>query len=215
MGEGISLGDDPGDVRVKLTRFLELKEETLRGRGLTRLVILGLLILLFIEGYFLAQARYQERVVLVPLLDRSASIGWQSASPEYLEQLSRYLLPLVTTYHPRSLEVQIREFLNYVSPESFGELKGQLLSQAEEARKSELSQVFYPSEIQAEGDSARATGLLRRFIGKTLTSEEVTTYELCYAIRHGRAYLVGLARIDRVGKADRGGERPCHGEGQR
>lgn len=200
---------------MKLSQFLQLKEGTSRERGLIRWVIFILLAGLLLEGYFLVQARFQERILLVPLLGKPAAVGWDSASPEYLDQLSRHLLPLVTTYHPRSLDGQIAEFLKYVSPESFALFKAQLLSQAEEAKKTELSQVFFPMESSVEKSSARVTGLLRRFIGKTLTSEEVIDYEVCYAIRHGRAFVVGLERSNRIGRPDRGGERPCDSQSER
>lgn len=200
---------------MRLTRFLQLKEGTSREQGLIRLVIIGLLAGLLAEGYLLAQARFQERVILVPLLEKPVELGWNSSSPEYLEALSRQLLPLVTTYHPRTIDRQINDFLKYVAPESYGAIKAQLLLQAEEAKKSELSQVFYLMEDQIEGERVRMTGLIRRFIGKTQTSEEVTVYEVCYAMRHGRAHLVGLRRVGSGGQPDRRGKGTCHGEGER
>lgn len=116
----------------------------------------------------------------------------KSASTDYLEQMTRFLLPQVTNFHPGSIDSQLPLFLRYVAPEQYGAVKAQLLSQADRARRNDLSQVFYIQQLEVKDQTVRATGILRRFVGKTQVTEEVTTYEITYEIHHGRPVVVGI-----------------------
>lgn len=167
-----------------------------REHGLLKFVILLLTVGLIAEGFLLIDLARRQRVVLVPPgigEMREIWVGEIEASPEYLKQMTRFLLPLVTSFHPRTLDAQLSLFLHHVAPEEYGSVKAQLLSQGERAVKNDLSQVFYIQEVEIKEHVARATGILKRFVGKNQTSEEVTTYEISYEIRHGRPYVAGIA----------------------
>ena len=170
--------------------------------GLLRFVILILALGLVMEGFFLVQLSRQQRIVLVPPGIAESQQIWisdHSASTGYLEEMTRYLLPLVASFHPRNLDTQLGLFLRYVSPEQYGAVKAQLLSQAERAVKNDLSQVFYIQQVEVKESTARATGILKRFVGKTQTSEEVSSYEVTYEIRHGRPVVVGIELVPSAG----------------
>lgn len=166
-----------------------------REHGLLKFAILILTVGLIAEGFLLIDLARRQRVVLVPPgigEMREIWVGEIEASPEYLKQMTRFLLPLVTSFHPRTLDAQLSLFLHHVAPEQYGSVKAQLLSQGERAVKNDLSQVFYIQEVEVKENIARATGILKRFVGKNQTSEEVTTYEISYEIRHGRSYVAGI-----------------------
>ncbi len=166
-----------------------------REHGLLKFVILILTVGLIAEGFLLVKLTREQRVVLVPPGIGETQEIWVSeieAGPEYLKQMTRFLLPLVTSFHPRTLDAQLSLFLHHVAPEQYGSVKAQLLSQGERAVKNDLSQVFYIQEVEIKEHVARATGILKRFVGKTQTSEEVTTYEVTYEIRHGRPVVAGI-----------------------
>lgn len=174
---------------MELNRFRTGKSE----HGLLKFVIFVLTLGLVTEGFFINKLARQQRVVLVPPgITEEAWVGDRQAGPEYLEAMTRFLLPLVTSFHPRSLSGQISLFLQHVAPEQYGAVRADLVSQGERAAKSDLSQVFYIQEVAVEENRARATGLLKRFVGKTQTSEEITTYEIVYEIRHGRPFVAGI-----------------------
>lgn len=173
-----------------------------REQGLLKFVILVLTVALIAEGFFLIELARRQRIVLVPPGLGEVQEGWISdrqAGPEYLKQMTRFLLPLVTSFHPRTLDPQLSLFLHHVAPEQYGSVKAQLLSQGERAVKNDLSQVFYIQEVEVKGNIARATGLLKRFVGKNQTSEEVMTYEISYEIRHGRPYVAGIVLTPTAG----------------
>lgn len=166
-----------------------------REHGLLKFVVLILTVGLVMEGFLLVKLTRQQRVVLVPPGIGETRDIWVSeieASPEYLKQMTWFLLPLVTSFHPRTLDPQLSLFLHHVAPEQYGSVKAQLLSQGERAVKNDLSQVFYIQEVEVKENIARASGILKRFVGKNQTSEEVTTYEISYEIRHGRPYVAGI-----------------------
>lgn len=174
---------------MELNRYRTGKWE----HGLLKFVILVLTLGLAVEGFFLNKLAKQQRVVLVPPgITEEAWVGDLQASPEYLEAMTRFLLPLVASFHPRSLSGQIGLFLQHVAPEQYGTVRADLLSQGERAAKSDLSQVFYIQDVAVKENRARATGLMKRFVGKTQTSEEITTYEIIYEIRNGRPFVAGI-----------------------
>lgn len=179
----------------------------MKEQGLLRSVILILALGLVIEGYLMIQMINRQRVVLVPPGVHEAGEIWvreNNASAGYLEDVTRFLLPLVTSFHPRTLTEQISLFLRYVAPEQYGAVKALLLSQAGQAIKNDISQAFYIQEVEIKKETARATGILRRYVGKTRVTEEVTTYEVRYEIRRGRPVVVGIESVSpaRVGASD-------------
>lgn len=177
-------------------------ERYLKGRmehGLLKFVILVLALGLVVEGFFIVQLSREQRVVLVPPLTQKAWVSEQGASPEYLEQMTLFLLPLAVNFHPANLDELIPLFLQHVAPEQYGEVKAQLVSQAERARRNDLSQVFYLQKTEVEDHTVRATGILRRFVGKTQVTEEVTSYEVRFEIRHGRPVVVGIGTVSPAG----------------
>ncbi|MFQ5779165.1 MAG: type IV conjugative transfer system protein TraE [Nitrospiria bacterium] len=179
--------------------------------SLLRFVILALTFGIIVEGLFLVRLSQQERVVLVPPGFGRSSPAWVSATdagPAYLEEMTSFLLPLITNFHPGSVDARLSLFLRYVAPEQYGAVKAQLRSQAARARRNNLAQVFYLQKVEVEEKRARATGILKRYIGKTQTSEEVTTYEMSYEIRHGRPVVTGIDLVPAtgIGAADRHGE---------
>ena len=176
-------------------------------RGVLRSLILILALGLVIEGFLMIQMINRQRVVLVPPGVHNAGeiwVGENTASPGYLEDVTRFLLPLVTSFHPRTLPEQLSLFLRYVSPEQYGAVKARLLSQAGQAVKNDISQAFYIQEVEINKETTRATGILRRYVGKTRVTEEVTTYEVRYEIRHGRPVVVGIESLSpaRMGASD-------------
>ncbi len=176
-------------------------------RGLLRSLILILALGLVIEGYLMLQMIGRQRVVLVPPEVHQAGEIWiaeDAASAGYLEAMTRFLLPLVTSFHPRSLTEQISLFLRYVAPAQYGEVKARLLSQAGQAIRNDISQAFYIQNVEIKKETARATGILRRYVGKARVIEEVENYEVRYEIRHGRPVVVGLEFLSpaRVGVTD-------------
>ena len=192
---------------MRWERYLEGKKE----HGLLKFTILILVLGLMAEGFFLIRMSRQERIVLVPPGVSEVRENWvtgTTASAGYLEQTTRFLLPLVADFHPRSIESQLPIFLRYVAPEQYGAVKAQLVSQAERAVKNDLSQVFYIQQVEVKESTALATGILRRFVGKTQVTEEVSSYEVIYEIRHGRPVVVGVDLVPPAGMGASDRHRP-------
>jgi type IV conjugative transfer system protein TraE len=174
----------------------------MKDQGLLRFGILILVLTVLIEGFFIMDLSRQERIVLIPLGIGEAGKSWvneKNASPEYLEQMTLFLLPLVADFHPRNIEAQIPTFLRFVVPEQYGAVKTQLVSQAERAKRNDMAQAFYIQRVEVKEKTARATGIMRRFVGKSLTSEEVVTYEVQYEILSGRPFVRGIDLVSPTG----------------
>jgi len=174
----------------------------MKDQGLLRFGILILVLTVLIEGFFIMELSRQERIVLIPPGIGEAGKSWvneKNASPEYFEQMTLFLLPLVADFHPRNIEAQIPTFLRFVVPEQYGAVKTQLVSQAERAKRNDMAQVFYIQQVEVKEKTARATGIMRRFVGKSLTSEEVVTYEVQYEILSGRPFVRGIDLVSPTG----------------
>jgi len=196
---------------MRLQRYLEGKSQ----HDLLKVAILILVLGLVVEGFLLFSMARQERVVLVPpgITTSGGEAGelWVSdraAGSGYFEEMTRFLLPLVADFHPRTLDAQLSLFLHYVAPEQYGAVKAQLMAQADRAVKNDLSQVFYIQQVEVNHSTARASGILRRFVGKTQVTEEVSTYEVLYEIRHGRPVVVGIDLVPPAGMGDANRQRP-------
>jgi type IV conjugative transfer system protein TraE len=189
---------------MRWERYLTGKVE----HGLLKFVILMLALGLVMEGFFVVKFSQDQRVVLVPPLKEKAWVSEQEASPEYLEQMAFFLLPLAVNFHPANLEERIPLFLQHVAPEQYGEVKAQFVSQAERAQRNDLSQVFYVQRTEVKDQTVKATGILRRFVGKTQVTEEVTTYEIRFEIRHGRPVVVGIGNVPGSGPGHSNRQRP-------
>jgi type IV conjugative transfer system protein TraE len=193
---------------MELARYIAKSTEHLFLKFAIILLVVGFIF----QGVVNIWLYQQERIILDPIGEQSSGDIWISGSaagPGYLIRMTHRLLPLITTFHPNTLEGQIKIFLETVAPEQFGEVRAQLLAQAADARRNDLSQVFFIQKLEPVAPSTvRATGILRRFVGKTPTTEEILSYDLSYDIRSYRPFVIdfhpvstaGSGSTDRLGK---------------
>lgn len=100
----------------------------------------------------------RERMVLVPpRITKPFSVQGDSVSQEYLTEMGAYISKLFLDLSPSSLSYNHSILLTYAAPEAYGQLKKQLMREADEYTKLQLSTHFKPSEVKANPETLEIT----------------------------------------------------------
>lgn len=136
--------------------------------------------LLLVNNIILSGAVFykRERILLVP--PRIAKPFWvqgDMVSKEYLTEMGAYISKLFLDLSPSSIPYNHAVLLTYATPETYGILKKQLLKEAEEYTKLQLSTHFKPSEIVTNLENMNVTvkGTLSSYVaGKHIRDSQET-----------------------------------------
>ena len=114
--------------------------------------------------------------------------------------MSSFFTELRLNVTPHSVEKQHEMLLRYVAPQYYGTLKTQLVSEAEKIKKSDMSTVFYPVDIQVSQDDLAVTiiGDLKSFIGNESLPSRRTAYLITYNFHQGRLYVTNFKEVKHV-----------------
>lgn len=145
--------------------------------------------------------------VLVPMTSKGPmEIGSDSASPEYLRAMARYIVNLAFTYTSESARKQFEELLTLYAPERRELERRQWLSVADKIRKvRRVSRSFFIDDIQKDPTKDRLIirGTTVRRLGNKLETEPAVI-EMRYRIQFGRFLLEEMRRTNTVaGKGPR------------
>ena len=133
-----------------------------------------------------------ERVILVPpAITRPLWSENSHLSKEYLEEMSLFMAHLILDNSPDRAEYQRHLLMKYVSPDSYGKIKAQLLSQAETFKKNSVSTCFRPLDVKVWPKTHRVqiNGKLSSFVGEKKISERDETVVIQFEMNHGRIFI--------------------------
>lgn len=120
----------------------------------------------------------RERTILVPpKITKPFWVRGNQVSKEYLTEMGAYLSKLFLDLSPSSVSYNHGVLLTYATPEVYGALKKQLLKEAEEYTKLQLSTHFKPIEITANPDTCEVTikGTMSSYVaGKHIRDSQET-----------------------------------------
>lgn len=124
--------------------------------------------LLLISNTFLAVAlafcsyslvtRHETTVLVPPQLNRSVTIGWNSASREYVKSFALYVATLAGNITTKNAEFVVDNLSTLVSPRIFSDVRKNLLAQSQSPNfiRNASSTHFSPERIIYEDDTGRA-----------------------------------------------------------
>ena len=72
----------------------------------------------------------------------------KTVSPEYLEQMSSYLVQLALNNSPETFEHNMTQLLKYADPEKRGDIELMLLKQGRQMKSSNSSASFIPGRLK-------------------------------------------------------------------
>lgn len=134
----------------------------------------------------------RERIVITPpVVNQAFWVEAQAVSPEYLSQMASFLAQLRLNLTPGNAAYQQETLLRYTDPAYYGDLKNELVSEAEQLEKTHTSLIFYPVAVAVDAKqlTAQITGDLSATIGNDHLPVQRIEYRLQFRYTEGRLWL--------------------------
>lgn len=145
----------------------------------SRIIALGLLISNMVLAYAIVSADISEKTIVVPPgFDTPFAVKGNDVSPEYIQQMGRYLSQLLLTYQKKNARAQFDTVLRYAHPAVYGDLRTRFRMEVDRIGRNDISSVFHILSIHSRKDKAIIYGELTGFIGGHQVSKREKTYEL-------------------------------------
>ncbi|MCR9192816.1 MAG: type IV conjugative transfer system protein TraE [Gammaproteobacteria bacterium] len=131
--------------------------------------ILQSIIIVILIGY--AHSHHQVHFI-APRTTHGFSISQSGVSDDYLRDMTSFITSLRFNVTPSATTEQFNDFLKYISPSLYGDIRVQLTKEIEDIKHEHLTTAFYPMnyEIDSKHLQVRVTGEMRRYVGAELMS---------------------------------------------
>jgi conjugal transfer pilus assembly protein TraE len=140
----------------------------------------------------------RERIVITPpVVNQAFWVEARAVSPEYLSQMVSFLAQLRLNLTPGNTAYQQETLLRYTDPGYYGDLKNELVSEAEQLEKTHTSLIFYPVEVAVDAKqlTAQLTGDLSATVGNDHLPVQRIHYQLQFRYAEGRLWLKSFEEI--------------------
>lgn len=133
-----------------------------------------------------------------PAINKSFWVDGDAVSPEYLEQMGKFLLDLAINNTPLNCETNRAGLLKYTGSGSYGAISAQTAANCKIIEKSRLSVFFSASSvtIKASERSIVFNGSLTRWLSDKRLPDRAGAYRLRLGYSGGRIYLQELVEVD-------------------
>ncbi|MEM8985158.1 MAG: type IV conjugative transfer system protein TraE [Pseudomonadota bacterium] len=134
----------------------------------------------------------EERVVLVPTLERHAVVSTEFVDPTYLEQTTRDVAYLFLNRSPNNLDYFAEQLLRIVDPSSHADIKRQLTDMQKDARESQVATTFFPTNIYVDPNDlySEVAGEMHSYVGRTRVTADLKHYGIRWSYAGLRLSLV-------------------------
>lgn len=146
-----------------------------------------------------SQVKNTHRETIVPpQIDRTFWVDGEKVSPEYIEQMGKYIADLALSNTPLNCDTQKTMLLKYVSPESYGVINTQLNANCKIIKELRLAIYFNITDvITQQGNNAVVfRGVSNRFLGDKRLQNKPAAYRISFAYHAGKTMLRGIEEID-------------------
>lgn len=172
-----------------------------------RLVSLVLACSLSISLLILGYVVFRETTFIVPPeVRRPYEIGASQANKEYLADMAGYVLGMVLTVTPETVDYNNKVILKMAHPDGYGQLKTALDAAALRIRHERVATVWVPrkEDVFERDMQVRVNGMLKTYIADKLTSEREKNYLIQFVVTSsGRLYVSKIEEIVKSGRAER------------
>jgi type IV conjugative transfer system protein TraE len=183
---------------MHLSRFLSDWDNLERNNLSLKLVVVLLACGLIVESVYMLRMVMDERIVLVPAnLDKRAWVSAHDVSMEYLESLALDALPYYTNFTPQTVTNSHYVFLRYVTSDAYGKTQTALSAEADQIRRDNVSQVFWPKNTEINPTQMLVTvhGILKRTIGNVTAYEGSYTYRISFVRNGTQLEIKGIEHV--------------------
>ena len=187
------------------------ERESLRSQvNFLRTVVLSLIGLLCLMAGGWGWTVINERSILVPPeVRRPYEVGASYGSKDYLADMSTYVLSMMFTISPETVEWQNKVILKMTHPDGYGKLKAELEANAQRLKRDRIATVWVPrtEKVSERSKTVVVAGKLKTYIADVLTSEKDKEYQVEFEITSsGRLYVVRVQEVVKPEPASRSPE---------
>lgn len=187
------------------------ERESLRSQvNFLRTVVLSLIALLCLMAGGWGWTVINERSILVPPeVRRPYEVGASYGSKDYLADMSTYVLSMMFTISPETVEWQNKVILKMTHPDGYGKLKAELEANAQRLKRDRIATVWIPrtEKVSERSKTVVVAGKLKTYIADVLTSEKDKEYQVEFEITSsGRLYVVRVQEVVKPEPASRSPE---------
>lgn len=140
----------------------------------------------------------RERIVIVPpVVNQSFWVEQSAVSPEYLSQMTTFLAQLRLNLTASNAAYQRDTLLRYTDPIYYGDLKTELVNEADHLEKSHTSMIFYPVEVTVDSQhlTTHIIGDLSASVGNDPLPVQRISYQLIFRYSQGKLWLKSFEEI--------------------
>jgi conjugal transfer pilus assembly protein TraE len=184
---------------MRRQRYESEKHTALAGEARWRRLAYGLLAANALLAVTLAGTDTTEKTIITPpTIERQFWVKGSEVSPEYLEDIARFLSTLVGNSTPKSIDMNIEIFLRYVAPESYGDIRSRMKVQADRLKRDDISTAFYPVAYQTRPAQRQTviTGDFVTMVGKQRISSVRRSWRYDYSFTSGRLWVSEYMEVD-------------------
>ena len=186
---------------MKITSYLQQSSNLFAANQLLRFVVIVLSVCLMFTSTMVYRAvRYQKVILIPPQMTGTVEFVQGKPTEAYIQDISRRILTLATSYSPHTARKQFNELLVYYAPESYPEASTLWYSLAGRIEESQVSSVFYPEKTTLKENRIEVFGDLKQYTGNTRLENTTRTYFLDYQIRDGRFSLLAFKEKEKTGQ---------------
>jgi conjugal transfer pilus assembly protein TraE len=147
-------------------------------------------------GWFVVTADTTEKTIITPAnYTQTMWVKGDEVSNSYKDEVAKYLVDLLLTYHSQNAEAQFSSVLNYAHPSQYNILKARFGAEALRAERNQLSNIFYRLGSHVMDDSVVLTGEERRMVGTQVVATEIKSYKIEMDYQNGKMYLNGFYEV--------------------
>ncbi len=130
-------------------------------------------------------------VVVPPETKQAFQVSRNRVSATYLEEMAVFMGGLFLSVSPSSAAYQRDVILRYVTPESYGQLRAQLLEDERRLKQNNVSTVFRPIEVKVDPINMQVelTGDLMSYVGDKRISQVRDAYTFTFKLVRGELQI--------------------------
>jgi len=166
-------------------KYLNEYRNTIYQNNVLKLTLSSLILVIFIEGFFIIKALNTQRTIVIPSVKGKYVVLDKSANTEYLTRMAYFLTNLVENFTPQTIKANYDRFLDYVAPEVYGSMQTTLLTNSQNYIATNTSSYFIPKTIKIFKNRIEITGNRKFIIGDKVVSANTIKITIGYAIKHG------------------------------
>ncbi|HIF0232793.1 TPA: type IV conjugative transfer system protein TraE [Legionella pneumophila] len=164
-------------------------------------VLLVVVLVQSISLVYLVRYAYSKHDIrfIPPKISQEFTLSGMGVSDGYLRDMTHFFTQLRFNVTQSSAATQLSALLGYVDPSLYGEMRAQLIKEVDQITHEHLSSVFYPTDYEIDNKqlSVKVAGLMKRFVGSEMMSDQKEKFLVQYAYEYGQLKITNLVKVSK------------------